>query len=174
MIKKAALLIILGSLLLSACTNPSSGTAPQSTAASTAASSPLPTDAAQLPTSASTNANPGILPTLPAGALFQVIKLDGSSVVFTLDDLKKFPLASLMDAGKVEEGPAIKDVLAAAGVTEYTSIHLDGSSSPADLTREQVEAGSLLDFNNHGTVKLASPAIDKVNWTKDVSLIEVH
>ena len=171
MIKRIALLILLGSLVLNACATS------QATAVSNGSpSQPTFTVAGltQQATSPSVASFSDPLPTLPAGALFQVIKLDGSSVVFTLDDLKKFPLVTLIDAGKVEEGPGIKDVLEAAGVTEYTSIHLDGSSSPADLTREQVEAGSLLDFNNHGTVKLASPAIDKANWTKDVSLIEVH
>ena len=155
MIKKAALLLLLGSLLLSAC-----------------ASAPIVT--APLATSEPTAAGAAALPTLPVGALFQVIKQDGSSVVFTLDDLKKFPLATLSAEGKFEEGPALTDVLDAAGITDYNSIHIDGSSSPADLTREEVEAGSILDFNNHGTVKLASPAIEKANWTKDVSLIEVH
>ena len=155
MVKKTTLIFVLCCLIMSACTN----------SAVTATSTPA--------ASAATLAAGG-LPTLPAGALFQVIKLDGSSVTFTLDDLKEFPLAVVSAEGKFEEGPALTDVLAAAGVTDYTSIHLDGSSSPADLTREEVEAGAILDFNNHGTVKLASLAIEKASWTKDVSLIEVH
>lgn len=117
---------------------------------------------------------PAELPILPEGALFQVVRPDGSAAVFTLDDLKKFPLGQLFAEGKMEEGPVLADVLQAAGVTEYTSVHLEGSSNPADLTREQVEAGAILDFNNHGTVKLSSNDIPKSDWTKDVSLIEVH
>jgi len=155
MIKKIGLIFILSCLILTACANTT-------------------VTATTTPTASTSNPAAGELPTLPTGALFQVIKQDGSSVAFTLDDLKEFPLAVVSAEGKFEEGPALTDVLAAAGVTDYTSIHLDGSSSPADLTREEVEAGAILDFNNHGTVKLASLAIEKASWTKDVSLIEVH
>ena len=152
--RKNFIVFLLACLVLSACSASAASATPQ-------------------PDVQNTSAAADTLPTLPAGALFQVIKPDGSSVAFTLDDLKQLPLSSLSADGKFEEGPSLKDVLTAAGVAEYSSIHIDGSSSPAELTREQVEAGSILDFNNHGTVKLASPAIEKAKWTKDVSLIEV-
>lgn len=121
-----------------------------------------------------TNNTPAAAETLPAGVLFTVVKTDGSAVPFTLDDLKKLPLGQLGVEGKMEEGPKIADVLLTAGVKDYQSIHLEGSSSPADLTKVQVDEGAILDFNNHGTVKLSSLAIPKANWTKDVSKIEVR
>jgi len=112
-------------------------------------------------------------PTPVLTALFQVVKADGSSMGFTWDDLKKLPLANLTVEGKVEEGPKLSDVLKAAGVTDFSEVSLNGSSSPATLTKAQVDDNTILDFNNHGTVKLASTYIPKAQWTKDVSEIKV-
>jgi hypothetical protein len=112
-------------------------------------------------------------PSQVSTALFQVIKPDGSSVGFTWDDLKKLPLANLTIEGKVEEGPKLSDVLKAAGVIDFSEISLTGSSSPVTLTKAQVDDNTILDFNNHGTVKLASTYIPKPEWTKDVSEIKV-
>jgi hypothetical protein len=112
-------------------------------------------------------------PSPGAGALFQVIKPDGTSFGFTWDDLKKLPLATLTIEGKVEEGPRLGDVLKAAGVTDFSEVNLNGSAAPVTLTRAQVDDNTILDFNNHGTVKLASTYIPKPDWTKDVSEIKV-
>lgn len=108
-----------------------------------------------------------------ASVLFKIVKSDGSSFDVTLDAVKSLPLASLQAEGKVEEGPYLSDVLALAGVTEFTEVSLSGSSSPATLTFDQVDENTILDFNNHGTMKLASTYIPKANWTKDVSEIVV-
>jgi hypothetical protein len=112
-------------------------------------------------------------PTPSKDALFQIVKPDGSSVGFTWDDLKKLPLANLTVEGKIEEGPKLIDVLNAAGVTDFSEVTLTGSASPVTLTKTQVDDNTLLDFNNHGTVKLASTYIPKPQWTKDVSEIKV-
>lgn len=112
-------------------------------------------------------------PTPSAGVLFRVIKADGSSMAFTWDDLKKLPLANLTVEGKVEEGPKLIDVLTAAGAADFSEVSLSGSSAPATLTKAQVDDNTILDFNNHGTVKLASTYIPKPEWTKDVSEIRV-
>ena len=112
-------------------------------------------------------------PTPVSTALFQVVKADGSSVGFTWDDLKKLPLAQITVEGMVEEGPKLSDVLKAAGVTDFTEISLSGSASPVTITKAQVDYNTILDFNNHGTVKFASTYVPKPQWTKDVSQIKV-
>lgn len=109
--------------------------------------------------------------TLPA--LFQIVKADGTTFDVTLDAVKALPLAQVQAEGKVEEGPYLSDVLALAGVTEFTEVTLTGSSNPVTLTFEQVDENTILDFNNHGTMKLSSTYIPKAEWTKDVSLITV-
>lgn len=108
-----------------------------------------------------------------SNVLFVIIRADGSTYNATLDALKALPLAQVQAEGKVEEGPYLKDVLALAGVTEFTEVTLTGSSSPATLTFEQVDENTILDFNNHGTMKLSSTYIPKAEWTKDVAEIIV-
>lgn len=155
-LKTIILLGILTGLLLAGCAAPQATQVPvQSTALA------APTEAAP------------VGDTLPKGTLFEVVKPDGTRVPVTVDQLKTLPLAQLTAEGKVEEGPRLSDVLTLVGVTEYTSVAISGTSSPATLTREQVEADAVLDFTNHGTVKLSTNAIPKADWTKDVSLIEV-
>ena len=113
-------------------------------------------------------------PTPVSDALFVVVKPDGGEVGFTWDDLKKLPLAQMEAEGKVEEGVKLMDVLTAAGVTEFSQVNLSGTSSPASLTFEQVrDETTILDFTNHGTVKLSTNYIPKADWTKDVARIEV-
>ena len=75
--------------------------------------------------------------------------------------------------GKTQEGPKLMDILTLAGVTDFSEVSLEGSSSPATLMREQVDDNTILDFNNHGTLKLATTYIPKANWTKDISKITV-
>lgn len=106
-------------------------------------------------------------------ALFRIIKADGSSFDATLEAVKALPLAQLKVEGKVEEGPYLKDVLALAGVTGFSEVTLTGSSNPVTLTFEQVDENTILDFNNHGTMKLSSVYIPKAEWTKDVAEIAV-
>jgi hypothetical protein len=106
--------------------------------------------------------------------LLVVVKPDGSQVGFTLDDLKKLPLAQMTTNERTEEGVKLLDVLAAAGVTEFKEVSLTGSSNPATLTFEQVkDPTTLLDFTNRGRVKLATNYLPKESWTKDVFKIEV-
>ncbi len=112
-------------------------------------------------------------PTAVSTALFQVIKADGTKVGITVADLKTLPLKQVTVEGKVEEGPGLLEVLKFAGVTDFKEVALTGSSSPATLTREQVDDNTILDLTNHGTVKLATTYIAKGNWTHDVSEITV-
>jgi len=125
---------------------------------------------AQAPTVVPVQAQPT---KVSSSALFQIIKPDGSKFDVTLDAVKALPLAQLTAEGKVEEGPYLSDILALAGVTEFTEVTLTGSSSPATLTFVQVDKNTILDFNNHGTMKLSTTYIPKANWTKDVAVITV-
>ena len=104
---------------------------------------------------------------------FQVVKADGTKFAVTLDALKKLPLVNITVDGKVQEGPKLIDVLNLAGVTDFTEVTLTGSASPVTLTRAQVDDSTILDFNNHGTLKLATTYIPMPDWTKDVSEIMV-
>ena len=153
---KKFIILISTVLLLSACA--SAAAAPvqiQPTELSSSPAQPQPTEVSSAP------------------VLFQIIKPDGTTFGVTLEAVKALPLATLTVEGKVEEGPYLSDVLALAGITSYTEVSLTGSSSLATLTFEQVDKNTLLDFNNHGTMKLSTTYIPKANWTKDVAEIVV-
>ena len=113
-------------------------------------------------------------PTPITGALFQVVKADGSLVPFTWDDLKKLPLAHITVESKIEEGPMVLDVLKAAGVSDFKQITLTGNNGSLTLARDQVNDETLLDFTNHGTVKLSATNVPKDNWIKDITEIKVE
>lgn len=108
-----------------------------------------------------------------ANALFKIVKADGSSFDVTLESVKALPLASITVEGKVQEGPKLGDVLALAGVTEFTEVTLSGSSAATTLTADQVDDNTILDFSNRGTMKLATTYIPKAAWTKDITEISV-
>jgi hypothetical protein len=146
--------------LLSACAPAVTQTAPEAVEATEPAIVAEPAQAQ--PTEVSTSP-----------ALFQIIKPNGTKFGVTLEALKALPLATLEAEGKVEEGPYLSDVLALAGITEFSEVSLTGSSNPATLTFEQVDENTILDFNNHGTMKLSTTYIPKANWTKDVAEIVV-
>ena len=112
-------------------------------------------------------------PTAVSGALFQILKPDGTKVGVTIADLKNLSLKHVTVEGKTEEGPGLLDVLYFAGVTDFEEVSLTGSSSPVILIHDQVDDNTILDLTNHGTVKLATTYIPKAQWTKDVTEITV-
>ena len=112
-------------------------------------------------------------PEAASPVLFKIVKPDGSTFDVTLEAVKALPLAQVTAEGRVEEGPYLRDVLALAGVTQFTEVTLTGSSSPATLTFEQVDDNTILDFNNHGSMKLSTAYIPKADWTKDITEITV-
>ncbi|MBL0346982.1 hypothetical protein [Candidatus Villigracilis affinis] len=153
------LLLVISIFLLTACgANP--------TAPTTAEASVTEVSASAAPTE-----EPVIEPSSPV--LFKIVKADGSTFDVTLEAVKSLPLARVQAEGKMEEGPYLADILALAGVTEFVEVTLTGSSNPATLTFEQVDNNTILDFNNHGTMKLATTYIAKAAWTKDVAEITV-
>ena len=161
--KRFILALLSLALLLSAC----------SSSSTPIAADPQPAPATRPPAADGPKTPQALQPTAVSGALFVVVLSDGSSVDITLAQLKSLPLAQLTVDGKTEEGPKLMDVLTLAGVTDFSEVSLEGSSSPATLTREQVDDNTILDFNNHGTLKLATTYIPKANWTKDISKITV-
>jgi len=109
-----------------------------------------------------------------AEAIFQVITSEGAVKDYTTDDLKRLALVTIMVEGKPEEGPALQEILAQAGVEEFQQLTLTGIDGHIILTYEQVNPEVILDFTNRGTMKFASPDIPKEAWVKDIVRIEVE
>jgi hypothetical protein len=106
-------------------------------------------------------------------ALFQIVKPDGAKFAVTLDAVKSLPLAQITVDGKVQEGPKLLDILALAGITDFSEVAIAGSGAPSTLTRAQVDDNTILDFSNRGTMKLATTYIPKADWAKDITEITV-
>jgi hypothetical protein len=145
---------VAGMIVISACAAPAEAPVTAEPASTESAAPEAPTEAA-------------------ADALFKIVKTDGSSFDVTLESVKTLPLSSITVEGKVQEGPKLADVLALAGVTEFTEVTLSGSSAATTLTADQVDDNTILDFSNRGTMKLATTYIPKAAWTKDITEISV-
>lgn len=136
-------------------------------AACAPAATPAPA-ATQAPASEATQAP------APAGdAVFQVVKADGASVPFTLDDLKALPLTSIVSDGNPQEGPAVLAVLEKAGVTDFSEITITGVDGSKTFTHDEVTPELIFDFNNRGSVKLVAPDLAKDARIRDITKIEV-
>lgn len=105
--------------------------------------------------------------------VFQLATADGSTKAFGLGDLKKLPLTSILSDGQPQEGPALLDVLHAAGVSSFGSVTVTGSNGSATLTQAEVTKDVVLDFNNRGKVKLVSPSMPKPKRIIDITKIDV-
>jgi len=108
----------------------------------------------------------------------RIVRDDDVITEFTMDELQALPVSSFSQFGKSEEGPAVLDVLAEAGVTEFTRLRVRGSGVRDDgflvLERAQVDEALLLDFANRGTVKIAGPDIGWEDRVRDVTVLEVE
>ncbi len=108
-----------------------------------------------------------------AGApLFSVVGPDGKSTPFARAALEGLPQSTVEVEGKSESGPALLEVLKAAGITDFQQVTLTGDVVLA-LAKDQITSDVLLDFTNRGTVKLAATSIAKNKWVKDITKIEV-
>lgn len=101
---------------------------------------------------------------------------DGKEIKnYSMDDIKKMPSTSLQLDGSTEQGPSIESILSKNNITDYSKITVIGMYTDSiTMTKEQVKQGSILDITNHNTVKLASKAIKKDKWVKDIATIKVE
>jgi hypothetical protein len=64
----------------------------------------------------------------PADALLQVIAPNGTKG-FSLSDLQKLPVTTITVDGKPQDGPALLEVLKAAGATDFKEVAISGTGS---------------------------------------------
>ncbi len=95
----------------------------------------------------------------------------GGKVDLTRAQLEGLNQVQLSNRGN--RGPRLRDVLALAKVTSYSTVTAKGLTIDT-LTRDQIDdLTTIVDFTNHGTLKVASEIIPKIKWVKDVTIIEV-
>lgn len=94
---------------------------------------------------------------------------------YTIEDIKKMPTISLQVDGKEEVGPSVASILKDAGVETFSKVTFKGAfNTQATLTKEQMGEDTMVDLTNHNTVKLATKAISKNDWIKDIIEIAVE
>jgi hypothetical protein len=113
-------------------------------------------------------------------AEYVVVVIRGGDVLerFTMDDIRAFEMARVEVLGKTEEGPTLLTVLEAAGVDDFSRVHIGGMGIRDDgsitLTRAEVTDEVLLDIANRGTVKVVGPDISWDDRVRDVTEIVVE
>ncbi len=113
----------------------------------------------------------------PAPAYAVQIKRGGVTVkTYDLAALHAMPQTSVVIDGKEQDGPLLRTVLEAAGITDFTSVSIRGAGLRDDgrlrLSRADTE-GVLLDFSDRGTVKVCGPGLVWGEWVRDVLAIDV-
>jgi hypothetical protein len=108
-----------------------------------------------------------------------VVTRDGRELAgFDLEELRALPQSKVVVDGKTESGPALGDVLKAAGVSNFTSVTVRGmglrDSGTITLLRAEVGPDVLLDFAQRGTMKVVSPDLAWEARVRDVTGIEVR
>lgn len=145
-----------------------------STEATTTTGATTTTTAAPTTTSAPTTTTALTPPPLPDGATLQVLLADGTSKPFSLDDLRQLPSTSITVEAKTEEGPALTEVLKAAGVADFASVTVVGEDQSVTLAKADITAEEILDFTNKDSMKFASTNVPKDKWPHEVHLITVQ
>ena len=124
------------------------------------------------PTSNPTNPKTSIASKNPE-TIFELVKPDGSKIPFLMNDLKNLPLTTIFADGSPQEGPTLLAVLKSAKVEEFKEVAVTGREGTKTLPRSEVTDQLVLDFNNRGSVKLASPTMPRDERIRDITRIEI-
>ncbi len=166
-------------LSLTACTQTTGG-APttttggnQSSPSSTATRSSSPTVPAASTSAPTTSAPASTAYTIP------VFQNEKQVAALTTADLAKLPQISVAVEGTTEQGPKLSAALASVGITDYTSVAIDGftkgrlATAELVLQKSQVTDDVILALVSRGTVKLTGTSIGAAKALIDVNKITV-
>ena len=107
-----------------------------------------------------------------------VVRGDTVLRTFDLEALGKLESRSVVMQGQEQEGPSLLDLLAEAGVDDFTSVTVIGQGVRDDgilvLSRNEIDEDVLLDLAVRGTMKLCGPDISWDERVRDVERIEVR
>ena len=107
-------------------------------------------------------------------AQLKVTKTDGTSMDIDSTTLANMP-SSVVKVGSTNyTGIALPDLLAKAGINDFSKITLSSSSSSQVLTKDQVNSKAILSTSPDGTLQLVSPDLPDANWLKAVNSIKAE
>jgi hypothetical protein len=157
--------IILVSLSVSACAQPSPASSPTTQATTT--STP----------NATGTTSPAA--TTPSGYSIPVFLNDKQTATLTITDLSKLPQVSVTVEGTAEQGPTLTSALASIGIKDFTSVTIDGFSkgrlatAQLVLQKSQVTDDVILALVARGSVKLTGTSIGAAKAVIDVNKVTV-
>lgn len=108
-----------------------------------------------------------------AEMIFELVKTDGTKIPFLMKDLKNLPLTTIFADGSPQEGPSLLAVLKSAKVDDFKEVVVTGREGTKKLARSELTEQLVLDFNNRGSVKLASPTMPRDERIRDITRIEI-
>jgi hypothetical protein len=119
--------------------------------------------------------------TAPGEYRIQVYR-DGAPVgTLDLEQLHSLAVVTFSKStGEPEEGPTLLSALALLGITDFTSVTVEGLTkgrvAAAELTlqRSEVTDTTILEFNKKGKTKLAGKDIPEDSWIVDVAELRVE
>lgn len=115
-----------------------------------------------------------------AGYRLRVSRAGLEVAQLTLADLRRLESVSFVSDGKEQTGPPLVEVLASAGIADFTAVSILGKSRgrlvsrELRLRRDQVTAQVILHLNKRGDTKLATPDLPSEQWVIDVTELEVE
>ena len=105
---------------------------------------------------------------------------DEAVAEWTLEDIEsEFAAVTIVIDGDEQSGPLLSDVLAAAGVDEWTRAEVFGKGEgrsfdvAIEIFADEVDETWVLDITKRGTLKLASPELPKEQWVRDTGEIRI-
>jgi hypothetical protein len=125
-----------------------------------------------------TGATPSVAGGPAPGYAVKVMRGDTVLKAFSVAALHALPAVTIVADGKPQQGPSVRTVLAAAGVTSFSALDVRGmglrDSGRMTLAAQAVTSVVILDFNDHGTVKIVSPTMDWRVRVRDVTELIVN
>lgn len=117
----------------------------------------------------------------PAGAVLLTITRGGKVLhAWTLAGLRAtVPFTQVTVDGEVQNGPLLRDVLAASAVGDWShAVAIGKGPALASNVTVQIDASKIdhtwiLDVTNRNTLKLAAAGLSRTDWARDVSEIRI-
>ncbi len=122
-----------------------------------------------------------VSPTPGTTTLFTVTQGGKTLKTWTLEELQAaVTFTSITVDGDQQNGPLLKDVLAASGVTSWAKGEVDGRGPSRSfdvavpIDPSQVNDTWIIDITKRGTVKLAADNLPREQWVRDITEIKLQ
>lgn len=93
---------------------------------------------------------------------------------FLREEIEKLPEVTLSVDGKILVGPSLETVLKASGVESFSAVTVDGEGGSVDLSKDESQAGVMLDLSNPENLTLVIPDVPKARTLTSVTTIKVE